>query len=41
MIIQQLKMSHFDEFAPLNANPEHTLSLFYLKASEFVDYEVI
>ena len=40
MSFQQLKMPHFDEFAPLNANPEQTLSLFYLKTSEFVDDEV-
>ena len=33
-------LKHFDLFAPLTGNPERTLSLFYLKKSEFVAYEV-
>ena len=41
MRFQQLKMPYFDEFIPLNGNNERILSLFYLKTSEFVDYEVV
>ena len=33
-------MTHFDEFAPLNASLEQTHSLLYVKTSEFVDNEV-
>ena len=40
MRFQPLKMPYFDEFAPSNSNPEQTLSLLYLKTSEFVDNEV-